>query len=385
MPTWTLTDVARNIDQVELVLGPAEAGGSVRGYSIHKRRLQGGLCAGVDVVEIDNGAIRVLVVPTRGMAIWKAWRGELEVGWQSPVRGPVNPAFVALWEPSGIGWLSGFDELVARCGLESNGAPEFEQGRLKYPLHGKIANLPAHRVEVTIDGDAGELAVTGVVDEARLFGAKLRLTSTVSLRVGEPKFRITDRVENLSAAPGDFELLYHINVGRPLLEPGAKVVLPVRKLAPRNARAAEGLPQWDSYAAGEPNFAEQVYFLQLAAAADGQTEALLRNSHGHQGLSLMFNTEQLPVFSLWKSTQSQSDGYVTGLEPGVNFPNPRSFEQQQGRVVPLAAGQQRTFEIDFLLHASAAEVAAAEARIKQWQQNVTPEMLAQPDPTWSAA
>ena len=99
--------------------------------------------------------MRLLVIPTRGMGIWKAIVGDETLGWRSPVRGPVHPQFVPLFDPSGLGWLEGFDELLVRCGLESNGAPEFDQqGRLLYPLHGRIANRPAHHVEVTVDDTA---------------------------------------------------------------------------------------------------------------------------------------------------------------------------------------------------------------------------------------
>ncbi|HOM19123.1 MAG TPA: DUF4432 family protein, partial [Thermoguttaceae bacterium] len=74
--------------------------------------------------------------------------------------------------------MDGFDELVCRCGLESNGAPEFhEDGRLRYSLHGKIANCPAQKLDLSIDGDSGLITILGVVDEARLFGNKLRMTS----------------------------------------------------------------------------------------------------------------------------------------------------------------------------------------------------------------
>ena len=38
----------------------------------------------------------------------------------------MHPRWVPLSEPSGIGWLDGFDELVARCGLFSHGAPDFD-------------------------------------------------------------------------------------------------------------------------------------------------------------------------------------------------------------------------------------------------------------------
>ena len=124
-----------------------------------------------------------------------------------------------------------------RCGLESNGGPGFEpNGVLRYPLHGQVANIPAHKVEVTVDGDLGEIAVIGEVDEARLFGNKLRLTSTIRTRVGSSELTISDAVTNLSAEPGELELLYHINFGVPLLTPGAQVVLPVKKVVPYNFR-----------------------------------------------------------------------------------------------------------------------------------------------------
>ena len=71
-----------------------------------------------------------MVLPTRGMGIWRVTAagrsGTADVGWKSPVRGPVHPAFVDLGEPSGLGWLDGFDEFFVRCGLESNGAPDFD-------------------------------------------------------------------------------------------------------------------------------------------------------------------------------------------------------------------------------------------------------------------
>ena len=55
-------------------------------------------------------------------------------------------------------------------------------------------------------------------------------------------------------------------------------------------------------------------------------------------MSLVHNVKQLPCYSVWKNTTASADGSVTGLEPGTNFPNPRSFEGQKGRVLKLAPG-----------------------------------------------
>lgn len=381
---WMLTNQEQDVYVDRFTLRPEHVGGAAAGYSVTKRTLRSGLSQGVDVVEIHNGRLRLVVVPTRGMSIWRAGCGAVQLGWSSPVRGPVHPAFVNLWEPSGIGWLGGFDELLVRCGLESNGAPEFDStGRLVAPLHGRIANLPAHQVELDVDGDSGEITLTGVVDEARLFGNKLRMVSTITTTVDQPRFRIVDEISSLSAEPSELELLYHVNFGPPLLGPGAKVVVPAAKVAPRDAVAAADLDTWDTYGPQTPGAPEAVFFFDLMADAEGRTRALLRGSAGDQGVSLVFFKNELPCFTLWKNRQAEADGYVTGLEPGINFPNRKSFEKQQGRVAVLRTGQSRRFQIDVEVHEDAASVAAAEREIAVLAKGVAPRLCPQGEPSWS--
>lgn len=383
--TWILTDQDQDLYVDQIALGPQQVGGSATGYSVSKRRLQAGLSQGVDVIEVQSGEFRFTTVPTRGMGLRRASLGGLQLGWKSPVQGPVHPAFVHLAEPDGLGWLDGFDELLVRCGLESNGAPEFSpNGRLRYGLHGKIANVPAHKVEVTIDGDSGEIAVTGTVDESRLFGYKLRMVSTIATRVGRPGLTITDTVTNLSAEPADLELLYHVNFGVPLLGPGAKVMLPVKRMAPRDVAAIPDFPAWDSYGPETPSLPEAVFFFDLAADLAGRTQALLQNAAGTQGVSLKFNKNQLPCFTLWKNRQAASDGYVTGLEPGLNYPNVKSFEKRMGRTLDLAAGQSVTFELEMEAHPDVSSLQAAQAAVARLQAGVVPQILTEPNPDWSA-
>ncbi len=383
--TWTLANQQQDIYVDQIVIEPENVGGPATGYSVTKRVLHGGARRGVEIVEVNNGRLRFVIVPTRGMGIWRASLGRLQLGWKSPVGGPVHPSLVRMNDPSGIGWLDGFDELLVRCGLESNGAPEFdEHGTLVYGLHGKIANIPAHRLEVSIDGDAGEISVHGVVDEARLFGNNLRLESTISTRVNEPSLTVTDVVRNISAEANDLELLYHVNFGVPLLDPGSKVVLPVRKLAPRDVVARGDVAEWDTYGPPTPGLAEVAHFFELCADGAGNTEAVLHNEAGNQGVALRHNTRQLPCFVLWKNSQAESDGYVTGLEPAINFPNKKSFEKQHGRVVELKPGEERTFELTLEALPDEAAVAAAAARVGRLQEDTTPQIRNRPDPHWSA-
>ena len=382
--TWTLVDVDQDIYVESLSVRPVDVKGAVAGWSVAKRALHGGLREGVDVIEVDNGTLKFVVIPTRGMGLWNAALGGLRIGWMSPVKGPVHPGFVRTSDAGGIGWLDGFDELLVRCGLESNGAPEFnDDGTVRYPLHGKIANTPAHKVEVSVDGDSGEIAVTGVVDEARLFGNKLRMTTTVTTRVGLPGLSISDAIRNLSAEPSELELLYHVNFGVPLLNPGSRVVLPVKKMAPRDAAAVGNVSEWDTYGPETPGSKEAVFFFDLAADDAGRTQALLHNAAGDRGVSLEFNKTQLPRFTLWKNRQSAVDGYVTGLEPGTNFPNRRSFEKEKGRVIVLEPGQSRTFDLTMEVHADASGVAAAKRAVAKLQAGTAPTILPAPNPEWT--
>jgi galactose mutarotase-like enzyme len=384
--TWTLTDADEGVDLTNWSVGPEDVGGDFHGWSVSKRRLVGGRRDGVSVVEVDNGRMRFTVVPTRGMGILRCVAGETTLGWQSPVDGPVHPQFVPVTDPGGLGWLEGFDELLVRCGLESNGAPVFDSRNvLQYPLHGRIANLPAHRVTLSVDRRKGTISVTGEVDETRFLFRHLRMTSTLTTTIGSTQLSIHDSITNLSSRPAGFQMLYHINVGAPLLDCGSRLLAPVKAVVPRDERAAEGVGRWDSYSSPEPGFAEQVYFLlDLTSDADGRTRVLLKNAAGDAGLGLSFNRKQLPWFTQWKNTGAIEDGYVTGLEPATNLPNPRDFEERQDRVVPLGPGASYgiDFDLNWLLNAEDVEAAAAEVR--KLTPAAAPEIFTAPQRGWCA-
>jgi hypothetical protein len=90
---------------------------------VRMRALHGGRQEGVCIVDIDTGAMKISVVPTRGMNVLEAVAGNVPIGWKSPVSEVVNPAFIELNGRDGPGWLEGFNELVVRCGYEWVGHP----------------------------------------------------------------------------------------------------------------------------------------------------------------------------------------------------------------------------------------------------------------------
>jgi hypothetical protein len=334
-------------------------------WSVRVQRLEGGRRQGVELIEVDTGLLRFDVLPTRGMGIWQAHCGGHRIGWRSPVQdGPVHPSLVPLEAWGGLGWLEGFDELFARCGLEWNGPP-YRDGDRTYSLHGRIANIPAHDVALEFD-DKPPYAITieGIVDETRLFGAQLEMRSRISAVPGTTRLTVRDQITNRKSQPSGFQLLNHWNLGPPLLEQGSRLVAPVKLLCPRTADAAEVLDRFDIYEAPRPGAPELVYFFELwGTGARDETVVMLKNRASDLAVSLRFSLREQPRFIVWKNHAGTNDGYVTGLEPAVNYPNPRPYETSQGRVIPLAPGESYDVETTFEIHLGKDTVVAVEREI----------------------
>ena len=122
--TWPLTDVAGEVwlDSFAVANDGLHLP-TPHDWAVRKRTLRGGLRDGVDLIEVHNGALSFSVLPTRGMGLWRGDYRGLPLGWRAPVVGPVHPKFVNQADRGGLGWLAGFDELLCRCGLSSNGPP----------------------------------------------------------------------------------------------------------------------------------------------------------------------------------------------------------------------------------------------------------------------
>jgi hypothetical protein len=343
----------------------------------------------MNLVVIDNGAMVVTVVPGRGMGILEAVTkdGKARLGWDSPVKEVVNPAFVDLDSRGGLGWIEAFNEGLVRCGLEYAGHPGLDEfinntgakAQMNLTLHGKIANIPASEVEVLVDAAPPHtIRVRGKVHERLFFGPKLEMVAEVSTVPGSTSLRVEDAISNNGASPQEFQLIYHANYGTPVLEKGATVVAAVAKIAPMNDNAAKSIDGYATYEAPTTGFIEQVYLIHPAADSQGQTSVLLRNAAKDRGVSISWSTRDLPYLTIWKNTSAVADGYVTGLEPATGFPYNRKVEREAGRVPKLAPGETRRFGLEFALHPDEAAVSKAADRIADLQGGKSPEVERQP-------
>ena len=337
-------------------------------FSIEKKRLHGGRQEGVDLLIVDNGVMKITLVPTRGMGIKEVKGADLRLGWDSPVKEVVNPAFIDLESRAGLGWLDGFNEMLVRCGYEWTGHPGVDDdGRLK-SLHGRVQNIPASVVSVTIDEEPPyAIHVLGRVDERTFKMSELVTWTQLSVVPGQAEFSLQDKLTNHADYENEYQIIYHSNFGAPILEEGSQVSAPVKQISPFNDYAKAGLKSWQTYLGPTKGFDEMVFNLVPYSDADGNTLAVLHNKSGEMGVAVGYNVKQLPVLTLWKNTDTKQQGYVTGIEPGTSYAYNTKYQRPLGLVPKLQPGQSQRFDLSYTLLRSKADTEQALADVAKIQ------------------
>jgi hypothetical protein len=290
-----------------------------------------------------GGGLSFDVLCDRGMDLGAAEYRGAPLAWLSPT-GVVAPHFRELW---GEGWLWSFGGgLLVTCGLQNVGEPSERDGE-DLGLHGRISNTPATLLsrEARWDGEGCLLEARAEVRESQVFGANLVLRRTISARVGEVCVQIEDTVRNEGHGTEPLMLLYHINLGWPLLDASARLVGPGDPPEPRDAEARKGLENWDTFAAPMAGFRERVFYHRPRTDAEGWAEARLENPslEGGIALSVRFRPEELPHFVQW--TMTGEGTYVVGLEPATCRVGGYQKEEAEGRVIHLSPGESRRFRL----------------------------------------
>lgn len=349
------------------------------GCWVDREILSGGKQEGVELLTIFNGRLIITVIPTRGMSVLRVEDTQnpgFRLGWDSPVKQVVHPQFMHLESRGGLGWLEGFNEWMCRCGLEYAGHPGLDEfttntgdtSKMSLTLHGKIGNIPAHHVGVSVEKDGGKtkLAITGDVSEHMFFGPKLSLSTKLWTEPNADWFAIEDKVQNVGASEQEFQLIYHANYGVPLLGEGAKVLVPFKSVTPMNAGAAKAVQTYSTYKGPTPGFNEEVFLVE-PLSENGSTLAVLKDAAGEKATSIRWQTSELPHLTIWKNTAATADGYVTGIEPATGYPFNRKIERKFGRVPKLKPNESRTFSLKFQVHSGKDNVKALEQEVVRLQ------------------
>ena len=96
-----------------------------------------------------------------------------------------------------------------------------------------------------------------------------------------------------------------------------------------------------------------------------------KNAHSTQGVSLSYN-----IFHSLLQCLEEHDGIggwiCNGIEPGTNYPNSRSYEGEQGRVIKLDPNGTADLSLKMQFLTDERQVADSEKRIATLQENGVP-------------
>lgn len=258
--------------------------------------------------------------------------------------------------------------LFFTAGLENICAPCQEGGR-HYPMHGRIRTTPAEHLCADACWEDGKyvMHVSGEMREAELFGENMVLRRTIETCWGERSIVVTDRIENQAYRPEPLMLLYHINIGYPLLDQGTELVAPTRKVTPRDAVSAGHEKLWNTMDAPRDGEPEYVFIHELVENSAGNSVVCVLNHALEVGLRIEFTRKNLPFFMEWKSTASGD--YVLGLEPSNSSVYGRPYHTAEGTLHHLEPFAEETNVLKFTVLDGAEELRAAKAEISALLEN----------------
>ena len=281
-------------------------------------------------IDITSGSgLQYTILPDRGMDISLAsFKGTNLV--YITCNGETHPAF---FEPENIGWLRTFSGgLLTTCGLTYLGSPVNDEGE-QLGLHGRYSTIPAKQVADLSEwiGDDYHIKVKGIVEEGHMFVYKLRLEREIETIQGTNKLRINDTVTNFGNKPSPYTILYHMNIGYPLLSEDSVLVIDPVKTMPRDDSAASGINEFKKFTKPQAGFREQVFDHLMKADSNGETITTLQNPKLGVALSIKFRVAQLPYLVQWKML-AQGE-YVLGLEP-CNIPGKNRKTLKEENILP---------------------------------------------------
>ena len=265
-----------------------------KGY-IRRYTLTEGQENGLRVVEMDNGVLRVLLNESKALDVMQIfYRGE-------------NISFVSKngFMARELPFINRFEGgMIYTCGFDSIG------GREGFELHGTHHSTPARVVSVTEGEDA--LTVVAEISETALFGKNMLLERRVVLPVDGGTLTVTDTLKNRGTRAEPYCLLYHVNLGYPMLDEGTRIEIDADEVIPRNAHSAASDAGRTLFPAPIDNEEESCYYIKNR----GNT-ASVYNAAKQLRFTLTYSKDTLPALVQWCSPASGD--YALGLEPATSF------------------------------------------------------------------
>ena len=309
-------------------------------YGVRALQLDDGPERGVRLLDVDTGGgLRFDVLVDRGLDIGRCTYRGVGLAWLSAT-GHVHPH---AYERSGDDWLRGFGGgLLTTCGLQAVGAPSEDGGRA-WGLHGDASYLPASGVVHEIDEARQRIVVRGSIRDASALGSVLVLERTIEAEVGSSTVVVTDRLVNEGPFDCEYALLYHVNIGHPLLAEATTIEFPPDDVVePFDDVAREALARHRTGAPPDPDGRPEI-FLHRSGAEGRVVISNPATEIGPLRLTIEYPVTALPLLWQWRYLRERI--YVMGIEPATASVAGRAASRAGGHLRMLERGASATFGV----------------------------------------
>ena len=305
-------------------------------FGVEEYRLQGTKGDGMRFLQVRNGkGLELQISLDRcGDLSRVTFKGD-NMGYFAPC-GYVHPSY---YDKDGIGFLKSFTAgFLTTCGLWAVGSPCTDEGE-ELPLHGTISNTPCEKY-CYYEKD-GKLYINLTVRDAVLFARKMLLERQYCISLDENSVVLTDKVTNIGSEETPFEMLYHCNMGYPLLSENSVIEIPAESVTARNEHAQSDIENCLKAQKPTKGYEEMCFYHKLS----GTAKVSIKNPDINKCMTMTYDTKSLPFFTQWKMMGEYD--YVMGLEPGNCHPDGRDVMRKQGLLEFLAPDESKTHIIKF--------------------------------------
>ena len=262
---------------------------------IRRYTLTDGKENGIKVVELDNGSLRVLLNESKGLDVMQLFHNGVNISFVS------KNGFTA----RDIDFMNRFEGgMLYTCGFDSIG------DRKGFTVHGSYHTYPAS--VISINESETELEVVAQVEITSLFGENLLFRRKVVLPIDSEKLIVDDELINRGTKDENYCILYHVNLGYPMLDEGVKIVADLESVVPRTLYAEKKMANYNVFEAPIDNEEETCYFLKTK-----NDSIAVENQKLGKRFTLKYSKDTLPCVVQWNSPASQD--YALGIEPATCF------------------------------------------------------------------
>lgn len=311
--------------------------------------LEDGVERGQRVLEMrSGGGLDVDIMVDRSGDVGRLSLAGSTLSWHG-VGGLPSPWLINADSDRGQGFLRGFGGFLNTCGLDHIRQPETDTAiyaehealvEIDYPLHGRGALHPATlRGHGMVDEDSAQQIIFCETEyvQAMPFTSALRLRRRVEMPFGDQIIRINDKVRNVGNGDAVHMMLYHFNLGFPLVRPGMQLDLADDRCI-WQSETHDALAEF-----GTPDAASNH---SLSTFQHREDQSVIRLSHADDGtaLTLTYPTDTLPFCQILRMQRPGS--YGLAIEPCTTSARTRKQARDTGQLVILQPGEERNYQLE---------------------------------------